>query len=54
MYYRCMNYMCNTHKNITHVLLVYHTCNTHVAYLVVYIWQYKVFQHKVATVFFVS
>ncbi len=36
MHFRCMNYMYNTPKNSTHVLYVYHTCNTHVAHLVVY------------------
>ncbi len=30
-YYRCMNYMCFTHKITTHILYVYHTCNKHVA-----------------------
>ncbi len=30
MYYRCVNYMCNTPKQDTCVLYMYHTCNTHV------------------------
>ncbi len=31
-----MNYMCNTPKNTTYVLHVYHVCNTYAAHLVVY------------------
>ncbi len=34
IYYRCINYMCNAAKT-PHILLLYHTYNTHVAHFLV-------------------
>ncbi len=37
MYYRCMNYMCDTPKYSRHVLPMYDTCHIHVAHFLVYL-----------------
>ncbi len=45
-YHRCLNYMCNTPPNTTCVLHMCHTCNTHMALLLVFILMFFLKQYN--------